>query len=164
METTMSEPTTIHDTFVLERHYPLPPNEVFAALADPDLKRRWFAEGEHPAESFEMDFRVGGAERTHFRLGDDTPFPGTAIVTEGRYEEIAPGHRVVVSSTMTLGDRRISTTLVTYELVESGGGTDLILTHQAAFYEGAYGPEMRKDGWEKMLASLDRQLGAPVSA
>ena len=85
-------------------------------------------------------------------------------MTEGRYEEITPGRRVVVSSTMSLGDRRISTTLVTYELVESGGGTDLILTHQAAFYEGADGPEMRKDGWEKMLAGLDRQLGAPVNA
>ena len=160
----MSDPTTVHDTFVLEGRYPLPPSEVFAALADPDLKRRWFAEGDHPAESFEMDFRVGGAERTLFRLGADTPFPGTAIVTEGRYEEITPGRRVVVSSTMSLGDRRISTTLVTYELVENSGGTDLILTHQAAFYEGADGPEMRKDGWEKMLAGLDRQLGAPVNA
>ena len=160
----MSDPTTVHDTFVLERRYPLPPSEVFAALADPDLKRRWFAEGDHPAEIFEMDFRVGGAERTLFRLGEDTPFPGTAIETEGRYEEITPGRRVVVSSTMSLGDRRISSTLVTYELVENSGGTDLILTHQAAFYEGADGPEMRKDGWEKMLAGLDRQLGAPVNA
>jgi uncharacterized protein YndB with AHSA1/START domain len=164
METAMPDPTTVHDTFVLERHYPVSTSAVFAALADPDLKRRWFAEGDHPAESFEMDFRIGGAERTLFRLGEDTPFPGTAIVTEGRYEEIAPGRRVVVSSTMSLGERRISTTLVTYELVESDGGTDLMLTHQAAFYEGADGPEMRKDGWEKMLAGLDRQLGAPVGA
>jgi uncharacterized protein YndB with AHSA1/START domain len=160
----MPEPTTIHDTFVLERHYPLPASEVFAALADPDLKRRWFAEGDHPAESFEMDFQVGGAERTLFRLGEDTPFPGTPIVTEGRYEDITLGRRVVVSSTMSLGDRRISTTLVTFELVENAGGTDLILTHQAAFYEGADGPEMRKDGWEKMLAALDRQLSAQVNA
>ena len=160
----MTEPTTVHDTFVLERHYPLPRGEVFAALADPHLKRRWFAEGDHPAESFEMDFRVGGAERTLFRLGEDTPFPGTPVVTEGRYEEIAQDRRVVVSSTMSLGEHRISTALVTFELVERGGETDLILTHQAAFYEGADGPEMRKDGWEKMLAGLDRQLGAPVGA
>lgn len=160
----MPDPTTIHDTFVLERHYPLSASEVFSALADPALKQRWFAEGDHPAESFEMDFRIGGVERTLFRLGGDTPFPGTAVVTEGRYEEIAPGRRVVVSSTMSLGEHRISTTLVTYELVENSGGTDLILTHQAAFYEGADGPEMRKDGWEKMLSGLDRQLGASVSA
>ena len=160
----MSEPTTVHDTFVLERHYPLPPETVFETLADPDLKRRWFAEGEHPAERFEMDFRVGGVERTLFRLGEGTPFPGTAIVTEGRYEDIVTGRRVVVSSTMSLGERRISTTLVTIELLRTATGTDLILTHQAAFYEGADGPEMRKDGWEKMLAALDHQLSAQVGA
>ena len=160
----MSEPTTIHDTFVLERRYPLPPEAVFQALANPELKRRWFADGDHPAERFEMDFRVGGAECTVFRLGDDTPFPGTPVVTEGRYEDIVPGRRVVVSSTMSLGERRISTTLVTIELLASDAGTDLILTHQAAFYEGADGPEMRKDGWDKMLAALDRQMDARVGA
>ena len=160
----MQEPTTIHDTFVLERRYPLAPDEVFQALADPELKGRWFAKGDHPAERFEMDFRIGGTERTLFRLGDDTPFPGTPVVTEGRYEDIVPGRRVVVSSTMSLGERRISTALVTFELLENDAGTDLILTHQAAFYEGADGPEMRKDGWDKMLAALDRQLGAPVGA
>ena len=160
----MTDPTTVHDTFVLERHYPLPPESVFEALSDANLKRRWFAEGDHPAERFEMDFRVGGVERTLFRLGDDTPFPGTAIVTEGRYEDIVPGRRVVVSSTMSLGERRISTTLVTIELLQTATGTDLILTHQAAFYEGADGPEMRKDGWEKMLAALDHQLSAQVGA
>ena len=160
----MTEPTTIHDTFALERRYALPPQAVFATLADPELKRRWFAEGDHPAERFEMDFRIGGAERTLFRLGDDTPFPGTAVVTEGRYEDIVPDRRVVVSSTMTLGERRISTALVTIELLASEGGTDLILTHQAAFYEGADGPDMRKDGWDKMLTALDRQLDAQVGA
>ena len=160
----MSEATTVHDTFVLERRYALPPQAVFEALADPGLKRGWFAEGEHPAERFEMDFRIGGAERTVFRLGDDSPFPGTAVVNEGRYEDIVPGRRVVVSSTMSLGDRRISTALVTIELLSGDAGTDLILTHQAAFYEGADGPDMRKDGWDKMLAALDRQLDTHVGA
>jgi uncharacterized protein YndB with AHSA1/START domain len=164
MEAAMQDPNTIHDTFILERQYPLSPDEVFQALADPALKRRWFAERDHPAEQFEMNFRIGGTERTLFRLGEDTPFPGTAVVTEGRYEDIVPGRRVVVSSTMSLGERRISTALVTFELLANGSGTDLILTHQAAFYEGADGPEMRKDGWDKMLAALDRQLGAPVGA
>ena len=160
----MPEPTTIHDTFVLERRYTLPPDAVFETLADPELKRRWFAGGDHPAEAVEMNFRIGGTERTLFRLGDETPFPGTAVITEGRYEDIVPGRRVVISSTMSLGDRRISTALVTIELLASEAGTELILTHQAAFYEGADGPELRKDGWEKMLAALDRQLEAPVGA
>ena len=153
------QPSTTHDTFVLERTYPKPPEKVFAAFADPARKRRWFAEGDHPAERFELDFRVGGAERQLFRLGENTPFPGTAITTEGRHEDIVPDRRIVISSTMSLGDKRISTALATFELIPSGGGTRLVFTHQAAFYEGADGPEMRKGGWEKLLD----QLGAGLS-
>ena len=43
----MESPTVIHSTFVIERNYPTTPERVFAALADPVKKRRWFAEGEH---------------------------------------------------------------------------------------------------------------------
>ena len=38
------------------------------------------------------------------------------------------------------------------------GGTRLVLTHQAVFYEGADGPEMRKGGWEKLLDQLGAGL------
>ena len=41
----MSEPSVTHATFVIERSYPKAPGRVFAAFADPDKKRRWFAEG-----------------------------------------------------------------------------------------------------------------------
>jgi uncharacterized protein YndB with AHSA1/START domain len=143
---------------VLERTYPKSPEKVFAAFADPALKRRWYAEGAHQAERFELDFRVGGVERQLFRLGENTPFPGTAITTDGRHEDIVPGRRIVISSTMSLGDRRISTALATFELIPEGGGTRLLLTHQAAYYEGSGGPEMRKEGWEKLLDQLGDRL------
>ena len=35
------------NTFVIERHYPPPVERVFAAFAEPALKRRWFAVGEN---------------------------------------------------------------------------------------------------------------------
>ena len=157
----MSQPMTVHDTFSIERRYPKPPQAVFAAFADPVKKRRWYAEGgTHAVERFDMDFRVGGAERVAFRMAADTPFPGTLLTTDGRIEDLVTDRRIVMSSTMTLGERRISSALITFELEADGNGTRLICTHQAAFYEGADGPEMRKDGWQKLLDQLGTELAA----
>jgi uncharacterized protein YndB with AHSA1/START domain len=59
---------------------------------------------------------------------------------------------------MTLGDRRISSSLVTFEFLPTAAGVDIRCTHQAAFYEGADGPAMRKDGWNKLLDAMGRTL------
>ena len=157
----MSDAPIVHDTFVLDRLYPKPVETVFAALADPAKKRRWYAEeGTHEVVAFEMDFRPGGVERTHYRMGANTPFPGTPLETEGRHEVIVDNRRIVISSTMKLGGRPISTALVSFELEEAGDGTRLAFTHQAAFYEGADGPEMRRGGWEALLGQLGSFLAA----
>jgi len=151
--------TIVHDTFVLERNWPKPVAKVFAALADPAKKRRWYAESDTSAlENFEMEFRPGGFERVAYRMGTSTPFPGTLLDTEGRHEAIVENRRVVISSTMRLGGNPISTALVSFELEEADGGTRLIFTHQAAFYEHADGPAMRRGGWEKLLAQLAASL------
>ena len=157
MSLTKSEPSVVHNTFVLERHYPAAPERVFSALSDPARKRRWFGGG-HNVETFDMDFRVGGAERTSSRMGNHTPFPGAVLATDAVYLDIVPGKRVVMASNMTLAGRTISAALATFELLPNGDGTDLVFTHQAAFFEGADGPEMRKGGWEKLLASLATEL------
>ena len=107
-----------------------------------------------------MDFRVGGAERTRYVMGANTPFPGTILATEGVVADIVDGVRVVIAATMTLGERRISTAIVTFELLDKGEATVLVCTHQAAFYEGADGPDMRKGGWEALLNRLGQVVAA----
>jgi hypothetical protein len=59
---------------------------------------------------------------------------------------------------MTLGDRHITSALVTFEFLPNAAGTDLICTHQGAFYEGSDGPKMREDGWRKLLDLLEKSL------
>ncbi len=155
----MAEQTAIHNTFVIERSYPKPPETVYAAFADATKKRRWFAEGEnHEVEEFAVDFRVGGTERTRYRFKPGTPFPGVILVNEAIFEDIIPNRRVVTASTMSFAGKRISASLVTVELLPTEKGTDLICTHQAAFFEGADGPQIREMGWRKLFDQLAAEL------
>ena len=150
--------TTTHDTFILQRNYPHSRERLFKVLSDPALKRRWYASQATEIERFETDFRVGGADRQRSVMGPQTPFPGNVIENEGRFEDIVDGERIVVTTSMTFGGLRISTALLTFELSDEPDGCTLRFTHQAAFYEGADGPEMRRAGWEKILDSLARSL------
>jgi uncharacterized protein YndB with AHSA1/START domain len=156
----MEERSVIHGTFVIERSYRTPAERVFAAFADSAGKRRWFAEGGegHEVEEFEMDFRVGGIERARYRFKEGSPFPGLAFLVDGSFQDIVPERRVVIASTMTIGNRRISASLLTFEILPAGNGADLVLTHQGAFFEGADGPEMREAGWQKLLERLAGEL------
>lgn len=155
----MEQLSVIHSTFVLERSFPVPLERVFAAFTDPAKKRRWLSEdGDHPVDSFEMEFRVGGVERLEYKLGDDTPFPGTPIVSLSIFQDLVDQARIVQASRMTLGDRRISATLVTFEFLSTDSGTDLIVTHQGAFFEGSDGPQMREGGWRRLMESLQDVL------
>ena len=151
----MEERSVIHSTFVIERSYPAAPELVFAAFADPSKKRHWFVEGDgHDVEHYEMDFRVGGKESARFRFKEGTPLKGIACTNDTIYQDILPNRRVVFASTMTIGEKCISASLGTVEFLPSETGTDLIFTHQGAFFEGADGPEMREAGWGKLLERL----------
>jgi uncharacterized protein YndB with AHSA1/START domain len=155
----VQEPSVVHDTFVIERSFPVAPEKVFSAFADARKKRRWFAEGEgHEIEEFKSDFRVGGTEQLRYRFKEGTPFPGVALTNEGRYQDIVPNQRIVTASTMSLGDKRISASLVTVELLQTDKGTDLICTHQGTFFEGSDGLRMREAGWRKLLNHLVEEL------
>jgi uncharacterized protein YndB with AHSA1/START domain len=155
----MPEPNVIHNTFVIERTYPQSPARVFAAFADPARKRRWYAESRtHEIEEFTMDFRVGGLERHLYRFNATAPFPGVTLENEGSYHDIVPDERIVTASTMSLGGKRISSSLVTIELVPSGNGTTLLCTHQGVFFEGSGGPAMREGGWRSLFDRLATEL------
>lgn len=150
-----------HATFVIERTYPFKPERVFAAFARPEIKRRWFAEGDgRNAALHELDFRPGGVERTRTIMGENTPFPGTSLENHTTYLDIVPDKRIVFAYTMSLGDYRMSASLATIEIMPDGQGTRLSFTEQGAYFEGSDGPRMREEGWGKLLDGIGASLAS----
>lgn len=145
----MAASSTRHDTFTLERTYPASPARVFAAWSDAASKARWFA----CHAEYELDFRVGGGERT--RGGEPG---GPVFTTETRFHDIVPERRIVYSYTLHSDQTLVSVAIVTVELYPAGGGTRLVLTEQGTYPDGHMAPEQIRIGTEEGLRRLDDEL------
>lgn len=139
-----------HATFSLERRYPVPAAQVFAAWADPAAKASWFASG---PTSHQLDFRVGGKETT--RGG---PPGGPAMTFESFYRDIVSGERIVYSSTLSADDDVATVSVTTVEFEPADGGTRLLLTEQATFLDGREEPAWREHGTGEWLNALGAHL------
>lgn len=149
------EPKVMHATCVVERSFSRPVSVVFAALSDPNKVRRWMGGSEYSELlEFACEFREGGKQVVKYKMGPGTPIAGEVITNEGRFQQIVLGERIVTASTMKRNGRIFSASQVTFELVPTDKGTDLIVTHQGAFFEGSDGPEMREQGWNRLMDKL----------
>lgn len=161
---TTAETTTgtgiVHSTFEIERNYPQAPDSVFAAFAQPARKRRWYAEGEHEIQEFEMEFRAGGSERFRYRFKAGHPIAGSEIANESTYYDITADKHIVMASKMSLNGKPIVAMLATIEFVPSGTGTDLVLTHQGTYIDWPEGPQMIEMGWKSLIERLGKELAA----
>ena len=150
----MTTPSAVHGTFVLVRQYPVPPSKVFHALSDPEAKGAWFA----PPPGWDrierqMDFSVGGRELSEVKSAD-----GVTHRFVARYYDIVPDARVVFAYEMYLDDRRISVSVATMELEAVDGGTQLTLTEQGVFLDGADDVAAREAGTVGLLDALGRAV------
>ena len=155
----MSKSNIVHDTFVIERTYPVPPARVFAAFADGELKRRWFIIDESMAvtEVYQNDFRVGGKETSRSRFTDKSPggsATGTVMGNDSIYLDIVENERIVFAYSMLVGENRMSASLATVQLLPEDKGTRLVFTEQAVFYDKSNNLELRKQGWAYLFGKL----------
>jgi len=160
----VTEHSTDHATFVVERTYDAAPSRVFAAWAEPAAKQRWFSGPDGwDQPRYELDFRVGGREVSRVTT------PGEPTYTyDATYHDIVPERRIVYAYTMDRDDTRISVSTATVEFEPAGPGTRLVFTEQDVFLDGHDKVEYREHGTKALLNSLDAALreapaGAPAS-
>jgi uncharacterized protein YndB with AHSA1/START domain len=152
----MSNRSTTHSTFVIERDYDAPAARVFAAWSDKSAKGQWFgpSDGEH-----QLDFREGGREHL---LAD---VHGAVYTYDALYEDIVPDERIVFTYNMHRDGRRMSVSVTTVELLPAvGDKTRLRYTEQGVFLDGEDTPEAREQGTKGILDKLGEALkhGAAV--
>jgi uncharacterized protein YndB with AHSA1/START domain len=143
-----------HRTFVIERVLEADVRRVYAAWSNEEAKRRWMACDDRMVRSeYRLDFRVGGAETN--RLID---LDGIVHHFEGYYLDIVDNERLIYAYTMSLGDTKLSASIVTVQFAPQGPKTLMTFTEQIAFLDGHQDPEARIRGTEEGLEMLDKEL------
>ena len=146
----MTLSTVAHDTFVIERIYPVPVTQVFGAWADPMLKARWFAgSADALGAGYDLDFRVGGREVN--RAGP----PGGPVYTyQSEFHDIIPEQRIIYTYEMYADETRISVSVATVQFRSRDATTQLVLTEQGVFLDGHDTAAQREEGTGILLDSL----------
>lgn len=150
----MTKRSVTHATFTIERVYDATPALVFKANSDQAIKRRWFAEGEgFSVQKYELDFRVGGLEICRFRYGEGEP-----MTYDATFQDIVPNERIICAYSMTIGGKRISSSLATTQLRPEGQTTRLIFTEQGAYLDGHDNVKEREEGSRGLLEALAKEV------
>ena len=151
----MTDRSTLHDSFTIERHYDAAPSRIYRAFADQQAKAKWF--GGPPsstAEDVSFDFREGGRETLVTVMPDGNRF-GFYVT----YCDIVPDERIVYTYEMTMNGERISVSVATVEIRPGAtGGADLSVTEHGVYLDGLDKPEMRRQGSEELLNALGASL------
>jgi uncharacterized protein YndB with AHSA1/START domain len=148
--TNTTERSQTHATFVVERNYPVPVDQVWYALSDNDAREHWFGAGEaFDTEEKSHEFRVGGhgIEVGQWHGGPRSRFHST-------YTDIVEHQRIVFTYDMWANDKHMSTSLTTIVLEPQTDGTRLTYVEQGVHFDGLDTPAGREAGTAGLLDNL----------
>jgi uncharacterized protein YndB with AHSA1/START domain len=137
------------DVLVVRRVLPAERERVFAAWLDPASLAAWMRPGGMTGALVELDPRVGG----RFRIVMQHDQGG--YEHQGEYLAIEPPS--LLSFTWISSATDLRPTVVTVELHERDGGTELVLTHRRLPPERV---DAHRRGWTDIVRLLETELTA----
>ena len=141
-------------SLTLVRRIAARPSIVFEAMTTDEGVAAWWGPDDVPAVRAEMDARVGGAYRVHFRTID-----GRDHEARGEFLELVPPSRIVMSWIWSVGgepDERGRTSRVEIDLRPIENGTELTFTHADLRDEAS--AKSHSEGWTGALDKLVRYV------
>lgn len=150
----MTQRSILHTSFVIDRQFKAPPQRVFAAWTDPQVKRRWSDCHEDLSNNdYSLDFRPGGTELHRVVMPD-----GSVQLVQKQFFDIVRNARIVFGYDIQLDARRLSVSLVTVQFEPSRAGTRMTLTEYVAYLDGHQDLEERIRGTNEGLDRLELEL------
>ena len=142
-QTGMTEAGRSTERLVLKKQLPATREEVFAAWTDAEHMKAWMRPGSTTRVEAELDVRVGGAYSIDM-------YDGTRLhAHHGEYVTVDPPRKL---SFTWKAEWLPDGSLVTVELFERDGGTELVLTHERL--PSVEMAENHKKGWGEILDRL----------
>jgi uncharacterized protein YndB with AHSA1/START domain len=146
----MTTKTAGKTSLQIKRFINAPPARVYAAWTDPaQLKQWWGPEGVR-TRNFAADTQAGGKYRW-----DLINQGGEEMSVFGEYLELVPGKKIVFTwkwDDDDVWENRNS--IVTVELSDREGGTELLLKHEQLPSEESR--DRHNDGWNSVLDRLEK--------
>ena len=139
----------LENSLRITRLFQAAPEKVFEAWTRPEQMSRWCAPSEEYSTRAEVDLRIGGQYRIEM-----THASGSVHTAVGEYREIAPPERLVY--TWSWEDGAVKDSLITIELRELNGGTEMTLVHER--FADAEQAGKHEQGWTGCLNRLETAL------
>ena len=141
-----------HAQFALERVYPVPRQRVYAAMANKELKAKWFGDPSQPPTRWDFDFREGGREY------ESSEFQGELHTFDAVYLDIVENERISWAYNLSVSGVKLSSSFTVVELTTVPEGTKLTFTETGAFFDGHEKPALREEGTGWILDALGESL------
>jgi uncharacterized protein YndB with AHSA1/START domain len=150
----MTDNTRGKTSLEIKRFINAPRAQIYAAWTDAAELKKWFGPDWVQTREIVAEARVGGKFRWDLITGD-----GREKTIEGEYREIIPGKKIVFTWRHCDDEAWVNrSSIVTVELSDRHGGTELQLTHVQLPSE-----ESRDDhhkGWNSVLDRLEKFLSS----